>query len=143
MPRIFAKKEIGLCWGPDPPLRICQVGGRSSALESASATPCPLIAGNAKTAKAPRKQLVKNRLHLDVRVGTGLVVLHHEALVLVTIALGRHLRQIAVWLLSDVGAAWLGAVAGLSVGILPASIGIVILRWHRRRASSSDRRPHD
>jgi hypothetical protein len=45
----------------------------SSALESASATPCPLIAGNAKTATAPRKQLVKNRLHLDVRVGTGLV----------------------------------------------------------------------
>jgi hypothetical protein len=35
---------------------------------------------------------------------------------------------IAVWLLSDVGAAWLGAVAGLPVAMLPASIGTVILR---------------
>jgi hypothetical protein len=32
---------------------------------------------------------------------------------------------IAVWRLSDVGAAWLGAVAGLPVAILPASIGTV------------------
>src|SRR6266516_316217 len=40
---------------------------------------------------------------------------------------------IAVWLLSDVGAAWLGAVAGLPVAMLPASIGTVMLRWHRQR----------
>jgi len=40
---------------------------------------------------------------------------------------GRRLRRIAVCLLSDVGAAWLGAVAGLPVALLPASIGTVIL----------------
>ena len=44
---------------------------------------------------------------------------------------------IAVSLLSGVGAAWLGAVAGLPVAMLPASIGTVILRWHPRRAASS------
>jgi|SRR5215218_1677996 len=35
---------------------------------------------------------------------------------------------IAVWLLSDIGGAWLGAVAGLPVAMLPSSIGTVILR---------------
>ena len=48
---------------------------------------------------------------------------------------------IAMWLLSDVGAAWPGAVAGLPVAMLPASIETVILRWHRRRAASNDRAP--
>jgi len=63
--------------------------------------------------------------------------------VLVTIASVVVCGWIAVWLLSDVGAAWLGAVAGLPVAMLPASIGTVILRWHRRRAASSDRTPHE
>jgi hypothetical protein len=61
--------------------------------------------------------------------------------VLVTIASVVGCGWIAVWLLSDVGAASLGAVAGLPVAMLPASIGTVILRWHRRRAASSDRTP--
>jgi hypothetical protein len=43
--------------------------------------------------------------------------------VLVTIASVVVCGRIAVWLLSDVGAAWLGAVAGLPVAMLPASIG--------------------
>jgi hypothetical protein len=34
-------------------------------------------------------------------------------------------------------------VAGLPVAMLPASIGTVILRWHRRRAASSDCTPHE
>ena len=51
--------------------------------------------------------------------------------VLVTIASVVVCGWIAVWLLSDVGAAWLGAVAGLPVAMLPASIGTVILWWHR------------
>jgi hypothetical protein len=29
------------------------------------------------------------------------------------------------------------------VTMLPASIGTVILRWHRRRAASSNRTPHE
>lgn len=49
---------------------------------------------------------------------------------LVTIASVVVCGWIAVWLLSDVGTAWLGAVAGLPVAMLPASIGTVILRWH-------------
>jgi len=57
--------------------------------------------------------------------------------VLVTIASVVVCGWIAVWLLSDVGAAWLGAVAGLPVAMLPASIGTVILRWHRRRRFSA------
>lgn len=61
--------------------------------------------------------------------------------VLVTIASVVVCGWIAVWLLSDVGAAWLGAVAGLPIAMLPASIGTVILRWHPRRAASSDRYP--
>jgi len=36
------------------------------------------------------------------------------------------------------GAAWLGAVAGLPVAMLPASTGTVILRWHRRRAAGPE-----
>ena len=63
--------------------------------------------------------------------------------VLVTIASVVVCGWIAVWLLSDVGAAWLGAVAGLPVAMLPASIGTVMLRWHRQRAASSDRSPHE
>ena len=59
---------------------------------------------------------------------------------LVTIASVVVCGWIAAWLLSDVGAAWLGAVAGLPVAMLPVSIGTVILRWHRRRAAS--KRPH-
>jgi hypothetical protein len=51
--------------------------------------------------------------------------------VLVTIASVVVCGWIAVWLLSDVGAAWLGAVAGLPVAMLPASIRTVILWWHR------------
>src|SRR6266581_9246148 len=43
--------------------------------------------------------------------------------VLVTIASVVVCGWIAVWPLSDVGAAWLGAVAGLPVAMLPASIG--------------------
>jgi hypothetical protein len=62
---------------------------------------------------------------------------------LVTIASVVVCGLIAVWLLSDAGAAWPGAVAGLPVPMLPASIGTVILRWHRRRAASSDRTPHE
>jgi hypothetical protein len=62
---------------------------------------------------------------------------------LVTIASVVVCGCIAVWLLSDVGAAWPGAAAGLPVAMLPASIGTVILRWHRRRAASSDRTPHE
>jgi hypothetical protein len=46
-------------------------------------------------------------------------------------------------LLSDAGAARLGALAGLPVAMLPASIGTVILQWHRRRAASSDRTLHE
>lgn len=61
--------------------------------------------------------------------------------VLVTIASVVVCGWIAVWLLSDVGAAWLGAVAGLPVAMLPANIGTVILPWHRRGAASSDRAP--
>ena len=63
--------------------------------------------------------------------------------VLVTIPSVVVCGWIAVWLLSDVGATWLGAVAGLPVAMLPASIGTVILPWHRRRAASSDRTPHE
>lgn len=59
--------------------------------------------------------------------------------VLVTIASVVVCGWIAVWLLCDVGAAWLGAVAGLPVAMLPASIGTVIVRLHRRRAVSIDR----
>jgi hypothetical protein len=62
---------------------------------------------------------------------------------LVTIAPVLVCGSIAVWLLPDAGAAWLGAVAGPPVAMLPASIGTVILRWHRRRAASSDRTPHE
>jgi len=51
--------------------------------------------------------------------------------VLVTIASVVVCGWIEVWLLSDVGAAWLGAVAGLPVPMLPASTGTVILRRHR------------
>ena len=51
---------------------------------------------------------------------------------LVTIAPAVVCGWFAVWLLSDVGAAWPGAGAGLPVAMLPASIGTVILRWHRR-----------
>ena len=46
--------------------------------------------------------------------------------VLVTIASVVVCGWITAWLLSDVGAAWLGAVAGLPVAILAASIGTVI-----------------
>ena len=60
---------------------------------------------------------------------------------LVTIAPVVVCGWIAVWLLSDVGAAWLGAVAGLPVAMLPASIGTVILRWHRRRAPQATAHP--
>jgi len=63
--------------------------------------------------------------------------------VLVTIASVVVCGWIAVWLPSDVGGAWLGAVAGLLVAMLPASIGTAILLWHRRRAASSDRIPHE
>ena len=63
--------------------------------------------------------------------------------VLFTIASVVVCGRIAVWLLSDVGAAWLGAVAGLPVAMLSASIGTVILRWHRRHEASSDRTPHE
>jgi uncharacterized membrane protein YfcA len=62
---------------------------------------------------------------------------------LVTIASVVVCGWIAVWLLSHVGAPWLRAVAGLPVAMLPASIGTVILRWHRRRAASSDRTPRE
>jgi len=62
--------------------------------------------------------------------------------VLVTIASVVVCGWIAVWLLSGVGAARLGAVAGLPVAMLP-SIRTVILRSHRRRAASSDRTPHE
>jgi len=63
--------------------------------------------------------------------------------ILVTIASVVFCGWIAVWLLSDDGAAWLGAVAGLPVAMLSASIGTVILRWHRQRAASSDHTPHE
>ena len=63
--------------------------------------------------------------------------------VLVTITSVVVCGWIAVWLLSDAGAAWLGAMAGLPVAMLPASIGTVMLPWHRRRAASSDRSPHE
>ena len=63
--------------------------------------------------------------------------------VLVTIAPVVVCGWIAVRLLSPVGAAWLGALAGLPAATLPASIATVILRWHRRRAASSDRTPHE
>ena len=62
---------------------------------------------------------------------------------LVTIAPVVVCGWIAVWLPSDVGAAWPGAVTGLPAAMLPASIGTVILRWHRRHAASSDRTPHE
>jgi hypothetical protein len=62
---------------------------------------------------------------------------------LVTIASVIICGWIAVSLLPGAGAAWPGAVAGLPVAMLPASIGTVILRWHRRRAASSDRTPHE
>jgi hypothetical protein len=63
--------------------------------------------------------------------------------VLVTITSIVVCDWIAVWLLSNLGAAWLGGVAGPPVAMLPASIGTVILRWHRRRAASTDRTPHE
>ena len=44
--------------------------------------------------------------------------------VLVTITVGRRLRWIAVWLLSDVGVAWLGAVAGLVVAARTEGFGL-------------------
>jgi hypothetical protein len=60
--------------------------------------------------------------------------------VLVTIASVVVCGWIAVWLLSDVGAAWLGVVAGLPVAMLPASIGT----RHPAVASTacSFKRPH-
>ena len=60
--------------------------------------------------------------------------------VLVTIASVVVCGWIAVWLLSDVGAAWLGAVAGLPVAMLPSE--------HRNRhpavasTACSLKRPH-
>ena len=62
---------------------------------------------------------------------------------LVTIASVVVRGQIAVWLPSDAGAAWPGAVADLPVAMLPASTRTVIVRWHRRRAASRDRTPHE
>jgi hypothetical protein len=63
--------------------------------------------------------------------------------VLVTIASGRRLGWIAVWLLSDVGAAWLGAVAGLPSRCSQRASEPSSLWWHRRAAASSDRTPHE
>jgi hypothetical protein len=60
--------------------------------------------------------------------------------VLVTIASFVVCGWIAVWLLSDVGAAWLGAVAGLPVAMLSASIGTVILP--AASTACSLKRPH-
>jgi len=63
--------------------------------------------------------------------------------VLVTIAVGRRLRLDRSVAASDVGGAWLGAVAGLPVAMLPASIGTGILRLHQRCAASNNRTPHE
>jgi hypothetical protein len=58
--------------------------------------------------------------------------------VLVTIESVVVCGWIAVWLLSGVGAAWLGGVTGLPVGMLPASIGTTS-GGCRRSAGSSPR----